>query len=73
VAAKLIQYFCIDDDGTFNRRLVAIKLAIAFLDRVGTAPAGTGRGVALKDLQDILVSGANLQQLEDWARAHYGL
>jgi hypothetical protein len=72
VAAKLVEYFCLDDNGAFNNRVVAIKLVVMFLDEVGTAPVGSARGVALKDLQRILTQHPNLQQIQDWARAHYG-
>ena len=73
VAAKLVEYFCLDEEGAFNNRLTGIKLALMVLGRAAKPLDGAACSVALKDLHAILMQHPSRDQIQQWARAHYGL
>ena len=71
VGAKILQYFCLDEDGTPNNFLPGIQLAIGFLDAVKTAPTEPAqRRQSLVDLKAILQSG-DPAQLQRWVASYY--
>jgi hypothetical protein len=72
VGAKILQYFCLDDDGKANDFLPGIQLAIGFLDAVMTAPSDPAqRRQSLVDLKAILQSGNAASQLPAWVASYY--
>jgi hypothetical protein len=71
VGGKILEYFCLDDDGAPNNFLPGIRLAIGFLDATMAAPRDAEhRKQSLRDLKTILASG-DAAQLHRWVTSYY--
>jgi hypothetical protein len=71
VGARILDYFCLNEDREFNGIMNGVKLALAFLDEVLPARDPPQTETALKDLRDVLHSRPTFQQICCWVRATY--
>ena len=72
IAAKMLEYFCIDGDQSFNGFMPGVKLAVAFLDTTCGLPDQHQRQQSLKDLKSILAAAEDRHALLGWAKGWYG-
>lgn len=73
VAARAIEYFCLDEEHRFNRFQTGLLLVATFLSLVARpALSEVQQQQALRDLRDLLQQQPSFEQLATWARSHYG-
>ncbi|MEE8451028.1 MAG: hypothetical protein V3R99_03905 [Thermoguttaceae bacterium] len=68
VAARLLEYFCLDDNRRFNNFMPGVQLTISFLNYT-TGPDASIQSI--KDLRAILEATPTTNQLKQWAEANY--
>ena len=68
-SAKILDYFCLDDDRQYNNLTIAVHLCVAVLRDDGCELSE----VALKDLRGLLQSHPGYEQIRSWVRANHGI
>ena len=71
VGAKILEYFCLDEDRRYNGIRFGVQLALSFLDETFDGPSADQRVTAIKDLRRIMDEGPPLQSILGWVRSYY--
>ncbi len=70
VAAKILEYFCIED-GEYNDFALGVQLALAFLEKTMIGPGDQAQRLqCIKGLKTALDTGTT-QEILKWVVAHY--
>ena len=71
VGAKILEYFCLDDDRQYNGIRFGVQLALSFLDETLDGPSAAQRPTAIKDLRRVMDERPPLQSILGWVRSYY--
>ena len=71
VGAKILEYFCLDEDRQYNGIRFGVQLAICFLDERLDGPSADARTTAIKDLRKVMDESPPFESILGWVRSYY--